>query len=319
MTFNLLCKRAIIGMLLIGVTGMAGTSDQTIIEAVRAMEREFGVTITDCSNLPDMVRRAQHIPYVGYSLHVSAISPDGGTIAWSSYSFPDKGEKVLFLTVQSLKEGIQPIQVEGRVALNTSLSSGAEVIVTIASLLDPVPSRHWELLAIDRRSGLVVHNLTRFMTLFELGNNIVQIDISGTGTLAALEKIDTEQIQVLEIPSGKSVYTGQGSSSRLSPDGKRLAFVREGMIWIHSFTDGSTAKLLKGKRVKGIGGWSPDGRFLLAGAWTTLLAIDKRQIIVDTTTGKYAVIGKLGEGNWGTTFAWVSTKLLEQWSVSRNQ
>ena len=127
-TFYLLCQRAIIGVLLIGVTGIAGASDQNIIEAVRAMEREYGVTITDSSNLPYMVQRAQHIP-TGYSLHVSRISPDGGAIAWSSYSVPDNGEKVLFLTVQSLKEGIQPVQVEGRVALNSTLSSGAEVIV----------------------------------------------------------------------------------------------------------------------------------------------------------------------------------------------
>lgn len=156
------------------------------------------------------------------------------------------------------------------------------------------------------------------MTQFVLGN-YVGLSVSATGSLVALENIDTEQIQVLEIPSGKSVYTGQGSFTRLSPDGKRLAFVKDGMIWIYSFTDGSTVKLLKGNRVKGIGGWSPDGRFLLAGAWTTLLALEKRQIIVDTTTGKFAVIDKLGEGNYGVTFAWVSTKLLEQLKVSHNQ
>jgi len=311
MTFHLLCQRAIIGVLLIGVTGMSGASDQTIIEAVRAMERKFGVMVIDHFDLKSRVRRAQHIPD-NYVFDVSTISPGGTAIAFSSYPAIDNGEKRPFLTVQSLKEGIQPVQVEGRKAIGYALSSGAEVIVASASPLDPAQSRRWELLAIDRRSGFVVHNLTRFITLFELGNNPVQKSVSGTGTLVSLEKIDTEQIQVLEIPSGKSVYTGQGSSARLSPDGKRLAFVKEGMIWIYSFADGSTVKLLKGKRVKGLGGWSPDGRFLLAGAYTTLLALDKRQVIVDTTTGKYAVIGKLGEGDYGNTFAWVSTKLLEQ-------
>lgn len=62
----------------------------------------------------------------------------------------------------------------------------------------------------------------------------------------------------------------------------------------------------------GVGGWSPDGRFLLAGAWTTVLAFEKRQIIVDTTTGEYAVLGKLGEGDYGCEFAWVSVNLLER-------
>jgi hypothetical protein len=62
----------------------------------------------------------------------------------------------------------------------------------------------------------------------------------------------------------------------------------------------------------GSGGWSPDGRFLAAGAWTKRLAFDKRQIIVDTTTGEYGVIGKLGEGDYGDQFAWISVKLLER-------
>lgn len=314
---HLVCKSAIFGLLIFGVTSMAGASDKTIIESVRAMEREFSVTITDHFNLVSRIRHAQHIPD-NYLLNVSTASPSGGEIAWSSYPVNYNGEKIPFLTVQSLREGMQSVQVEGLRAIGMAVSSGATVIIAIASPVDPTQSRNWKLLAIDRRTELVVHDLTRFLTQFRLGNNIADIRVSQTGSLLALGSSEPEQIQVLEVPSGKTVYTGPGSSPRLSPDGKRIAFINQGTIWIYSFADGSTVPLLKGKRVKGLGGWSPDGRFLLAGAWTTPLALEKRQIIVDATTGRYTVISKLGEGNYGTTFAWVSTNLLDQLYAKRS-
>lgn len=101
-----------------------------------------------------------------------------------------------------------------------------------------------------------------------------------------------------------------GRFPRLSPDGKRIAFVDDDKLMIHSFADTSTIQLLKGKRVKGLGGWSPDSRFLLASAWTTEFALEKRQTIVDTATGESAVIGKLGEGDYGLYYVWASSKLL---------
>jgi len=312
MGFRLLCKSAIIGALLVGQTEMLGNPGKTVIESVKAMERERGVTITWHFDLARGIRRTQQVAD-NYILFGPAISPDGAALAWSSYPIPYFGEKIPFLTVESLKEGIQPVWVEGRVAASSGVSSGAEVIVSIAPA--PLQSGRWELLAIDRRAGVVVHDLTRFLTQFELGNNVEAISVSGPGTLVALGT--REQMQALEIPSGKTVYAGPGRFPRLSPDGKRLAFVDKDKLWIHSFGDNSTEQLLKGKRVKGVGGWSPDGRFLLAGVWTTELAFEKRQIVIDVTTGDYAVIGKLGEGDYGNQFAWVSTKLVEQLGVDK--
>ncbi len=101
-----------------------------------------------------------------------------------------------------------------------------------------------------------------------------------------------------------------GRFPRLSPDGKRIAFVDNDKLMIYSFTEGSTIQLMKGKRVKGLGGWSPDSRFLLASAWTTEFALAKRQTIVDTTTGEYAVIGSLVEGDYGLYYVWASSRLL---------
>lgn len=315
MELRLLCKSAIIGVFLAGATAMTSALDNGIIESVKAMERELSLAIAppfgDLFRRPSPARQSPDT-YVGGG---PGISPDGTAIAWWWEPYPYRGEKIPFLTVKSLKGGEQPIWVEGRVAAGSiGLSSEAAVIVAIGRPLDPLQSRRRELLAIDRRSTVVVHDLTRFVTQFEVttdvmsGHHVEDISVSGSGTLAALGT--REEMQVLEIPSGRSVYAGSGRFPRLSPDGKRLAFVNKETIWIHSFADGSTVQLLKGKRVKGVGGWSPNGRFLLAGAWTMSLAWEKRQIIVDTRTDEYAVIGKLSEGDYGDEFAWVSVKLL---------
>lgn len=307
MQLRLPYKLAIIGALLAGATAMAGAPDNPIIESVKTMERELGLTITTPDDLFRRVRQPQAPD--NYFLSPPAIAPDGNALAWCAAPFSDPDQKMPFLTVESLKEGRQPVRVEGQLPFGLiSISSGAEVIVALAH---PLQSRRAELLAIDRRSGVVVHDLTSYLTQFEL-RNMRDFNVSGPGNMVALSSREPELIQVLEIPSGRTVYSGHGRTPRLSPDGKRLAFVDKDKLWVHSFTDNSTVQLLKGKRVKGAGGWSPDGRFLLAGAWTTELAFEKRQIILDTTTGEYAVIGKLGEGDYGAYFAWVSVKLLPQ-------
>lgn len=304
MASSLLVKTVMIGTLL-------AAPDKTLIESVRLMERDLGVTITWNRDLVESVRQGQNIPE-GYSLSVSNISPDGTTYAWSSYPHSGPREGFPFLMINNSTEGISAVRVEGRIAIASSISTGAEVIVALASPIDPSQMLKWELLAIDRRSGNKVYDMTRFVTKFGLRGTITDIRVSGPGTLVALGT--DNQMQVLEIPSGRTVYAGPGSSPRLSPDGKRLAFVRNETVWIYSFADGSMLQMHKAKRVKGVGAWSPNGRFLLAGAWTRpmLLAFEKRQIIIDVNTGEYAIIGNLGEGDWGSQYAWVSTKLSPQ-------
>lgn len=311
MKLKICFKRALLGTLLVGATAMAGDSNKVIIESVKVMEREQGLTIATRFEMGRRIRRTQQIPD-GYTLSGPSISPDGTALAWSSYSNSVTAEKVSFLTVMSSRDGIQPVHVEGRVAVGSGLSTRAEVIVAIGMPLDPREGRHRELLAIDRRAGSVVHDLTRSVTQFDLGNNLEVISVSGPGTLVALGEREPEEIQVLEIPNGKTVYAGPGRFPRLSPDGTRMAFVNKETIWVHSFADGSTKELPKVKRVKGLGGWSPDGRFLLAGAWVTVPSFEKRQIIVDIDIGEYAIVGQLGEGDYGTQFSWVSVKLLER-------
>jgi len=278
-------------------------SKKEVIAAVNAMESREGLTIFTWDD-------ALHHRWRSARTHRGmtvwpAISPDANAICWSKEVLSLKNQDGPFITSDTLRDGTRPVLLEDHIAEILVISSGAELIV-----MGALSRKHYgerSLLALDLRSGLVVHDMTPSVTLFAMAT-VSDMSISGSGRLMALS--NREQIHVLEILSGNTVYTGPGSFPRLSPDGKRLAFINRERLYIRSLADGATVKLFPGMRVMGAGGWSPDGRFLLAGAWTKLLAFEKRQIVVDTTTKEYGVIDTLGEGDYGEKFKWISTKLM---------
>jgi len=234
-----------------------------------------------------------------------AIAPDASALAWWLQPFPQRGGAgTPFLMVERLNEGSHPVWVNGYFATGEfGISSRAEVIVVKAH---PSGQRRLKLLSLNLRNGVTVQDLTPFVTEFELPI-VEQISVSGPGTLVALGS--RERIQVLDIASGKRVISCRGRFPRLSPDGARLAFVSENRLIIRPLSDSSIPELVSNAHVMGVGGWSPDGRFLLAGAWTKRFAFEKRQIVFDTVSSQYAEIGKLGEGDYGDAFAWISAKL----------
>jgi hypothetical protein len=256
--------------------------------------------------LPD----AQHPngPMVG----VQAVSPDAVAIAYRQ-PLPANGKQpsgTPCMFVESVAGGVRPIFLEGQGVRFCGISAGAQIV--IASTVSFVQRGGKNLLALDLRSDIVVHDFTSSAAPFEISeiSRLETISVAGSGTLAALGS--SEHMQVLEIPGGKTVYAGPGRFPKLSPDGTRLAFIDEERLTVRSLVDGSSKVYLPGTRVMGAGGWSPDGRYLAAGAWTTRVALEKRQIVVDMLSGDYAVVGKLGEGDYGYQFAWVSVKLLSR-------
>jgi hypothetical protein len=297
---------------------MAGSSGKSIMKSVKTMEQVLGVKMIEPGDLGKRSQPAPPSPDDGYVGNAIEVSPDGTAVVWSDGTLlsrwlkmmPYRDKEIPLFTVENLTEGKQPVWVTGlHPAYNLGLSAEGKVVVAMAQPLPLLPSRGNKLIAVDRRSGVVIHDLTPFATHVELTG--YDISVSGPGNLVAIGA--NEKIQVLEIPGGRSVFAGAGWYPRISPDGKRLAFVDgKDKLWIYSFADGSKIQLLKGNPVKGVGGWSPDGRFLLAGAWTALFALDKRQVIIDTTTGEYAVIGKLGEGDYGVQYKWISVELVKQ-------
>jgi hypothetical protein len=253
--------------------------------------------------------RSRECPEEVYIGGGPAISGDASTVAWWWQHYPNRDpKKDPFVTVKYLDDGTRPIWLDGYEVANHNfgISWRADVIVVSAR---PLHGRRRQLLVLDLRKELKVQDLTQFVTEFELPK-LEDISVSGPGTRVAVGS--REQIQVLDIPSGKTVYSSPGRFPKLSPDGMRLAFVKQEHLCLRLLSSDTTSELLPGVRVMGVGSWSPDGRYLLGGAWTRRLAFAKRQVVIDSTTGQYAEIGKLGEGDYGDQFAWVSTGLVTQ-------
>jgi hypothetical protein len=284
---------------------MAGPTKGVLI-AVKGMETRDGINLV---NPGAMHRRPALDTDLGGLVGVRAISPEGATIVYWP-PLPPRGSPPVgtpFVVLESVIDGTRPISLQGQGAYLCGISYGARVIVIRSTSFVELGRK--SLLALDLHSGLEVHDLTSYLRHFPLVQ-LETISVSASGTIVALGS--REQIQVMEVLLGRSVFTASGRFPKLSPDGTHLAFIDQERLHIRSLADGSSRKLLARTRVAGVGGWSPDGRFLAAGAWTAPLAFDKRQIIVDTTAGEYGVIGTLGDGDYGDEFAWISLKLLSQ-------
>jgi hypothetical protein len=138
--------------------------------------------------------------------------------------------------------------------------------------------------------------------------DLERVSVSGDGSLAALGS--REKIQVIDVPGGNEVMMVTGRFPKLAPDGKRLAYISDERLYVRSIVDGSSERLISNTRTMGAGAWSPNGRFIPAGAWTTRLAFEKCEIVVDTITGDYGISGKLGDGDYGDGLVWVSNQLM---------
>jgi hypothetical protein len=290
--------------LLAPATLLAG-SNKSILASVKEMESRDGLIIIESSELHRGPQRDAPIDET-YMLIGPAIAPDARAIAWGWWNMDKPSQTgIPFLIVEAVDEGARPVSLEGQRCLGVlGISGQGRVVVARAfSTSRPITS----LLAVDLRSGVIVKDLTAYLQQIELAD-LEQISVSGAGTLVAVGT--RERIQVLEIASGRTIYSGAGRFPRLSPDGKRFGFIDQERLYIRSTVDGSSGQFLAGKRVMGFGGWSPDGRLALAGACTKRLSFEKRLTVVDTNTGRYAEIRTLGEGDYGSHFAWVSTKLM---------
>lgn len=295
-------RRAFLGSIAASAAVWA-SSDKSIVRSVKAMEAGEGLRLFMPYDAIFHRWRGARVRNGGGVSDRPAISPDGMAMCWGNEELPKPGDT--FLTLDSLKGGLRTLEYEGHRGAPGAISSRAEIV--IARALSLKERGLFTLLAFDLRSGPSIQNITSFLAKFPI-TALETARISGPGTLVALGS--REDIQVIEIPSGKTVYTGPGRFPRLSPDGQRLAFIDREHLHVRSLTDGSTTTLLPGIRVMGAGGFSPDGRYLLAGAWTRLIAMEKRQVVVDTTTGRYGVLDTLPEGDYGDQYAWISSKLM---------
>jgi dipeptidyl aminopeptidase/acylaminoacyl peptidase len=160
------------------------------------------------------------------------------------------------------------------------------------------------LLVIDLTNGVKIHEAPSSLPVWGPSS------ISGAGDLVAFS--EGSHVFLHELPSGKFLGQFDGGSPRISPDGRRIAYLRDERLLVRTLANRSDRILLPKSKMQGLTGWSPNGRYLLASGRTKLLALDRRYIAIDSESGEYAEIEKLWESDRGGGQTWVSAKLMNR-------
>ena len=137
---------------------------------------------------------------------------------------------------------------------------------------------------------------------------IESLAFSCDGSLLAVGS--RESFVVLELTRRRTIFNAVGRFPRISPSGKGVSYLEKGGRLVFRDLATSRADYPCGRRtVRGIGSWSPDGRYLLVGMPVGILANQLR--ILDIASGRTVDLVRMDEGIYGTTFAWVKRSLID--------
>ncbi len=280
-----------------------------ILSIVKRLDEEQGLAILRMDTYEGLTVdgvRSGRLAVQG-SPWVAAVSPDGGCVAWvdkSSVPFTTQaGEQVIALSEGPIGSP-RIVRFGGRFAADLAVSSkGAHVAILVVqdSLL------HQRLITIGPGTAAVESDVTGLITRFSLAD-VETLRMSAAGNRMVVGS--RELFTVIDPGAGKVVHEGQGRFPRISPQGDSLAFVdRKRALRVAVLAGGTDRTLMHGWTVPGVGSWSPNGRFLLAGARTSPSLFDKL-VVVDTADDAFTEIMGLGEGNQGPRFTWIRRVLL---------
>jgi hypothetical protein len=235
------------------------------------------------------------------SMSTAAVAPDARCIAWVRCRF--NGRSIEPGAGIGIIDGIRAprkIPYEDMLPTEIAISTNARHI-----------ARAWgmgvrRVVLMNGETGLVEHDLTDLIR--PVTGQIYRLGITADGSRLAVASDD--DFMVVDVPSWRSLLAANGRCPALSPDGATVAFVdHKHRLILKDLGTGAERYPMKGWNTYGVGRWSPDGRFLLAGAWVELSLL-RRLVAVDTHKGGFLAIGNLGEGDGGDRCAWVARRLI---------
>jgi hypothetical protein len=235
-----------------------------------------------------------------------SLAPDGAWVAWFPYDsnvYPEstKGARVYFT---DNPRSAKTVKLTGLLGAQLAISSGAEhLAVAVVVSGGPVT----RLLVVRPATGEVKQDLTDLITQFSLGQlERLRLSASGDRLVAGSRNL----FSVLDVPSRKVLFEGQGRFPSISPSGKDIAFVdRHRKLSLTTITTGATRRLLGRSATHGVGAWTPDGSLLLAGVEPTL-SFFWYLSAVDCSGDAYAEIERLEEHDSGQECALINRRLL---------
>jgi hypothetical protein len=313
-------RRRLIGWGLGGVVGASGCEPGSpeVLAKMKAMAEkgDFAITGARLAVGPTGTLIPEGMTMAGLNAgrlvlpdppHWLSLAPDGAWAAWVPESsrptpFGTGGTPLFHFTDDP--GSIRTVKFIGRSAEQLALSSRAEhlALVTLGGA-----DFERRLIVLELPSGEMEYDVTDLISRFRLVN-LESLRLSASGTrLAAGSR---ESFSVVDLPSRSVLFEGSGRFPRLSPSGEAVAFVGVNRkLTVATLATGSTRTLMPRWETRGVGSWSPDGRFLFAGAqgplhWSWYL------VAIDSSTGEHAEIAYLEEWNPGHDCALIKRRLL---------
>ena len=174
----------------------------------------------------------------------------------------------------------------------------------MAAITSTKRGRARRLVLIDSTSG--TSDFTDLATRLDLVEvERLKISASGrrlvVGTRASFLAIDLLERKVL--------LESAGRFPSLSPDGEWVAFVEDGFrLTVRAVSNSQRRAAASHIVCDSVGGWTPDGKYLLAGTWGKF-RLERRLEVVGIEDGESAVVKKLQDSG-ADRLVWVSTQLL---------
>lgn len=244
-------------------------------------------------------QRIGKLQLAGIGASRPSVAPDAGCIAWVRPA-PLSDSPVI-----SIADGAQvrELPIPGRPPSDLAISSAARCIALVWRAGSGAGPR---LISMDGATAQVEHDLTGATQ--PSSKEVERLSITSDGGRVAVGWRGS--FAVIEVVSGRSLFRGDGRFATLSPDGSTLAFVGSGQqLVVRDLALGTERRPMRGRITQGVGSWTPDGRFLLAGSWVAL-SFQKRLVAVDTRDGGYLELARLGEGDYGDRCFWIARRLL---------
>ncbi len=238
-----------------------------------------------------------------------AVSPDGRWMAWDNWSalpWSEGTKEPPQVFIMKAPESVRSLSLKDGFGTSLAISSNAEHIALVSGNIDSsLPPRR--LIVLSGATVEIEHDVTDLISQSDLAQ-AGRLGISGEGNRLAVGF--AERFVVIDIPSHKALLEDRGRLPALSPDGEFLAFVNhDKQLTVVSLSTGIRRTLLGAfGRTLGVGAWSPNGRYLLAGAVKTL-SFSVQLVAVEYATNRFAEIRPLGEFV-GKDHVWVKRDLL---------
>jgi hypothetical protein len=318
-------RRSVCGLLLGDLMGTVACArpDMSVRTALQSIASENNLAILDLGNI-DYGTRTELSAYSAAGARTGmivlpkrerpchvAISPDGQWMAWDNWSaLPAaagaEGAAPPRVVLMDAPTSIRSISLKEGFGTFLAISSGARRLALLVGNIKP-RSVPWRLIVLNVASNDVEHDLTDLVSRFDLGR-VRRLGISGIGDRVAIAF--AQKVVVIDLPSHEVLLEDRGSFSSLSPDGKFVAFVDDHhRIAVVSLETGVRRTLLDAWwRTIVIGGWNPDGRYLLA-ACTRLASFSMSLVAVECATNHFAAIQPLGDGV-AAGHSWIKRDLL---------